>query len=353
MGENAFKIDKIGLENINNKGYLMKILNYKNYNNIDIVFEDGSIAYNKKYQNFKDGKILKPTGEEGKIFITNESYTVKIIKYFNAHNCTIQFEDGIIKENVSYKALVEGCVRKPVDRLGILVKTNQGYDAKIVEYFSSKNITVLLDNSKIVKNISFNNFIKGNISNSNHKGNHNEGYIGDISGGESLISKEKWRSLISRCYNKNISYNPTYKDVIVCDDWKCFQNFAKWFNENYNSELMQGWHLDKDILAKGNKVYSPETCCFVPVEINSLFKKCNKRGDLPRGVKKVNTVFVAQITKNSNTINLGTFNTPEEAFQAYKTAKEQHIREVADEWKPFIKPEVYETMYNWIVEIID
>ena len=45
------------------------------------------------------------------------------------------------------------------------------------------------------------------------------------------------------------------------------------------------YHLDKDILVKGNKVYSPETCCFVPQEINSLLvTSVRSRGDQPIGV---------------------------------------------------------------------
>ena len=64
---------------------------------------------------------------------------------------------------------------------------------------------------------------------------------------------------------------------------------------------MEGWQLDKDILIKGNKIYSPDTCCFVPSEINNLFVGCNKsRGSLPIGVtfNKRLKRYVAQISKN-------------------------------------------------------
>ena len=128
--------------------------------------------------------------------------------------------------------------------------------------------------------------------------------------------------------------------------------------QNYNPETMKGWHLDKDVLIKGNKTYSPDTCCFVPIEINLLLNK-NKtiRGDYPIGVSfdKSYNKFIAKLKKSKVEKQkfLGRFNILEEAFQAYKTAKEGHIKEVADKWKDQIDSRVYEAMYNYQVEITD
>ena len=117
---------------------------------------------------------------------------------------------------------------------------------------------------------------------------------------------------------------------------------------------MQGWHLDKDILIKGNKIYSPETCCFVPQEVNILFIKNSKRREgLPIGVYKQKNSFVAHLSKGKEQIYLGSFSTIEECFQAYKIAKEEYIKEMADKWKPLIHLKVYEAMYNYKVEITD
>ncbi len=55
----------------------------------------------------------------------------------------------------------------------------------------------------------------------------------------------------------------------------------------------------------------------------------------------------------SKKIHLGSFSTPEEAFEAYKTAKEEYIKEVADKWRGQITEQVYHAMYNYKVEIID
>jgi hypothetical protein len=161
--------------------------------------------------------------------------------------------------------------------------------------------------------------------------------------------------MLERSYSKNIKdVQPSYKNVTVCEEWHNFQNFAQCFEENYNPEYMHGWHLDKDILVKGNKVYSPETCCFVPHEVNTLFTKKNvNRGEYPIGVTNSKWGLRAYVSINNKSTDLGSYRTPEEAFQAYKTAKEQYIKEVADKWKGLISDEVYQAMYNYQVEITD
>ena len=162
--------------------------------------------------------------------------------------------------------------------------------------------------------------------------------------------------MLRRCYSeKHQNNNLTYIGCTVVEEWKCFQSFAEWYYESYNSDIMDRWEIDKDILIKGNKIYSPETCAFVPAEINSVFTKTNsKRGIYPIGVSlHKEGKFQAKLLKNKKQIYLGLFNTPEEAFQTYKTAKEQYIKEMADKWKTQIDLRVYEAMYNYKVEITD
>lgn len=165
-----------------------------------------------------------------------------------------------------------------------------------------------------------------------------------------------WYSMLRRCYCKtSLEKDIQYKGINVVDEWLDFQNFVDWYYVNFNPDFMQGWQLDKDILVKGNKIYSPETCCFVPQEINKLFtKRQNKRGDYPIGVSKRGTnTYRAQISKMGHRFKLGNYTTPEEAFQVYKTAKEDYIKEVAEKWRDYITDEVYQAMYNYKVEITD
>lgn len=254
------------------------------------------------------------------------------------------------KENPTFK-----------DRTGEKYISNQGYTIEIIKYYRNDNITVLIDNKHIINNIRYNNIIKGSVSNPFHPSVYNVGYLGEA---KNLVSKDGkntkvyyyWHNILKRSYSDLLKEKyPTYKDVTVCEEWYNFQNFAQWFEENYNPETMENWEIDKDILVKGNKVYSPDTCCFVPHEINSLFTKTNsKRGNYPIGVHKQDNKYVAQINVNKDKQHyLGFFNTPEEAFKAYKTAKESHIKKIAEKYKNIIKPETYQALINYEVKITD
>ena len=132
-----------------------------------------------------------------------------------------------------------------------------------------------------------------------------------------------------------------------------FSNFKKWYDQfNY-----ENYHLDKDILVKGNKHYSPDTCCLVPQEINTLLtKRQGCRGRQPIGVCyiKRSGKYSATIHKMRN-VHLGFFDTPEEAFQAYKSAKEQYVKEIATQYfqEGKITQRVYQALMEYQVEITD
>jgi hypothetical protein len=161
-----------------------------------------------------------------------------------------------------------------------------------------------------------------------------------------------WIGMLKRCYSEKFHIKQsTYKNCIVDGRWYNFQVFGDWFEENYR----EGFELDKDILKKGNKIYSPETCCFVPREINSLMLSCNKmRGIYPIGVSKTgNGKFKASYRARGKQITIGRYNNTKEAFEAYKEAKENYIKEVTEEYKNKITEACYQALINYKVEITD
>ena len=108
------------------------------------------------------------------------------------------------------------------------------------------------------------------------------------------------------------------------------------------------------LIFEGNKTYSPETCTFLPRDLNLLLTdRRNERGNLPKGVALKNKKYQARINIEGVRQYLGVHSTPEEAFAVYKREKEKYIKEVANKWKDKIDPRVYEALMNWTIEITD
>jgi hypothetical protein len=169
---------------------------------------------------------------------------------------------------------------------------------------------------------------------------------------------KSWYALIQRCYDeKRHEKEPTYKECRVCDEWLNFQTFAKWYDENFYQIENEKMNLDKDILVKGNKLYSPETCVFVPQIINTLFIKCDaRRGSLPIGVSynKNNKKYMSQCSDGMEENKyIGYFDTIDEAFQRYKINKEKIIKNVAEKYKDNIPKKLYDAMMIYEVSIYD
>lgn len=234
----------------------------------------------------------------------------------------------------------------------------KGDEMKIIKYFDERNVIVeFQDEFKYKTRTTYTLFKRGNVKNPYSKTVYGLGYLGEgdykaVKGDNSRY--DTWRSMLRRCYGGK---DPAYKDCTVCDEWLNFQNFAKWFDENYYEVEGEKMGLDKDILVKGNKIYSPETCIFVPYRINGMFVGCNKkRRSLPIGVeynKQADKFRVKCYNKDKKQITLGLFFDKYEAFFTYKNFKEKVIKEVADEYKDKIPKKLYDALYNYEVDILD
>ena len=158
--------------------------------------------------------------------------------------------------------------------------------------------------------------------------------------GDHIWQYRMWKSMIQRCFSeKHKAKNPTYKDVTCCDEWLSFANFLEWLNKEVGySGKSQGYCLDKDLITKGNKIYSPEACSLVPQAVNVLLIDHKAaRGEWPVGVCFHNLTgkFVVQLSVGGKQKTLGCYDKPEDAFAAYKIAKEAHIKVVAYSTKTF------------------
>lgn len=263
------------------------------------------------------------------------------------------------------KAKKQSFAKVANNRLGETVMQNCGEICFIVEYVDAKDITVQFKATGELVKTSYNNFVKGNV-----KSHFTHSVFGvGIKGLEStrdensevLDSYKCWQSMLCRCYSAKFQEKyPTYKNCYVSDEWLYYPNFKKWYDTNYYEIDNKTSEIDKDVLVKGNKIYSADTCIFVPKFINTLFIKCQKsRGKLPIGVyyNKKDKKYRAQLSvfkDGKKTIKyLGNFDTTDEAFRVYKQAKEDYIKKIADEYKDEIPTELYNAMYAYEVDIND
>ena len=166
----------------------------------------------------------------------------------------------------------------------------------------------------------------------------------------------RWAGMISRCYaDAGRKANPSYSESVIESKWYNLQNYAEWYvNHPYRND---SWEIDKDILVKGNKIYSEDTCVFVPKYINTMFTKCDKwRGDLPIGVHRVGKTECYKMMCGDGTpkrVVISGFKTPEDAFYAYKGTKENVIKMYAEKYKDNLEPRAYKALLNYQVDIGD
>lgn len=244
------------------------------------------------------------------------------------------------------------------DRTGNQYIMKDGSVIKILKYSSWSNCDIQFEDETILKGINFTRISNKDIKNPNTPTAWGVGYQGQgtYTFATHWEAENRWRAMLRRCYSEKAIYrNPMYRGITVCEEWHNFQNFAQWHKQNWKPEYMNKfWDLEKDIILNENKIYSPETCAFVPQEVNKLFTKSQAtRGRYPIGVIKIKNRFIAQCNIPGKRRHIGSYLTVEEAFHAYKQAKEAYIKEVADKWKDLIDPRVYEALYNYKVEITD
>lgn len=152
-----------------------------------------------------------------------------------------------------------------------------------------------------------------------------------INGKQCKIYKT-WKDMLRRCYDeKSIKKCPTYAGCTVCEDWLLFSNFKAWMTQ----QDYQGKQLDKDILIEGNKVYSPDNCCFVSKQTNTFMLDSGKA----RGKYLIGSCFhkggnkFASYCKypSGKLIHLGLYRTELEAHLAWKKKKHELACQLADQ----------------------
>lgn len=167
--------------------------------------------------------------------------------------------------------------------------------------------------------------------------------IGFNSGGKHKTKENKkptkaytsWKNLMKHCGSDE-------NDCTVCEEWLDFQSFAEWYDSH--NTYRDDYRLTKGLLVNSN-IYSPDTCHLLPrafgdLRLDSLSKL---EGYLPTRSGK----YIAKIAVEGKTIQLGSFDSPSEALEAYALAKEKQVIAVTREYRDIIDSDVYNALINW------
>lgn len=378
---------RIGLTNTTKLGEKMTIIEYYGSDNVIVQFPNGD---KKKtyWSSFKKGAVAHYVNEHRKKQCVGEEHWNEYLEHFiiteynRYEDVEVTFDDGT-KTRCNYDAIKRRYVRNPShgykcrdllklnlsvpksrtvynNREGETSVNSQGEKMKIIRYFDANHIIVEFENTGYITEAAYRHFIGGGIKDLLFPSVYGIGCFGDGPYTSSHLFYRKWFDMMRRCYDEEWhKTNPTYVDAEVCPEWHNFQNFAAWCEKHFNPAIPDP-ELDKDLIGRGQKYYSPENCCILPMEINSLITKNEKiRGEYPIGVTTSDNMpgkFVSRLTDNDSTKTYKFYkicDTVEEAFNLYKQAKEKWIKEQAEKYRDVLEPRAYEALVNWEVRIDD
>lgn len=217
---------------------------------------------------------------------------------------------------------------------------------------NNKIIVKFKDEYGFEKEMHWNNFKRGTALNPYDKALYGAGYLGEgkykcHENGVLTNHYIVWGNMLCRCYyEKNRHLHSSYEGCEVCNEWLNLQNFAEWYYDNiYDAGDGGRLHIDKDILFKGNKIYSPENCIMVPQRINMIFmtKAKKKDADLPNTIRRCKKGFKSSYNGKA----LGVFKTLEEAIEAHDSAKRMNIKQAISEYGDKLPNKVLVSLLNW------
>ena len=252
-------------------------------------------------------------------------------------------------------------IEQGLERLGNRIKNFQGSWMEIIAYRKASDIDVKFDSGYIASHVMYRNFILGNIRDRLFPSVLNVGIIGV--GKYSQATHKKiyavWEHILNRCYGqKDREKQRPYVNCEMCDEWKNFQNFAFWYENNYFEIPGEKMCVAKDLLKRGNKIYSPETCCILPncINVAMVTKHNNKRQNecLSDGVylyylkgDKNKKYYAANNYSIDGKKKTKLFHTESEAYDYFVNGKERRIKEFAELYKRYLPHNTYNALYKY------
>jgi hypothetical protein len=242
---------------------------------------------------------------------------------------------------------------------GDIFKTNEGGSCLVIQYNGCYDVTIEhMDKRRHRAKVVASQLRDGRIKNPYMPRISGIGFIGygrhkASEKGRDTHAYTAWSKMLERAYcEKKHKTNKSYIGCSVADEWHNFQIFSDWYEQQEFKGA--GYQLDKDVLCPGNKVYGPSHCRFIPDQINKLFNSNKaRRASLPVGVTAIGRKYTTKLGKQGGQEYIGTYDTAEEAFAAYKAAREGYVRWYAEKFRGAMPSDVYEAICRYTVNIDD
>ena len=223
----------------------------------------------------------------------------------------------------------------------------------VLDYIDCSNVLIKFENSGAIKTVRADHLRCGNIKDQTQPTVYGVGVVGEnFDKGEShSLTYNTWNGMLQRCYDPKLKQRrKTYEGCFVDTVFLDYEYFKEWCH-NQKGFGNKGFALDKDILIKGNKLYSEDTCCFVPTEINSMIAGLSSKGDKVTGIYQncKNGNWYLNTDYQNGHKKRGVFSDLKEAELEYLKLKTENIKSVAEKWKSQIDIRVYNALINWEV----
>lgn len=345
----------------NKNGDWFTVLEVNGSLHIKIRFDEGVEKIVSK-ANLENGSIRLPKIRVGQIFKDKNGENTTLVSlnkgigvfewpdgYQRSCQTSVTYLNTLIREEDSIKL-------NPSVKNGDVFTMNCGSTCKVIEYINSSKIRIEVNEPvKYEDIVGMGNLKSGSIRNRYVPSLEGVGYLGTSNIPATSPIYKSWAGMLKRCYNEKEQHKiVTYRDCYVDQEWFDLGNFAEWFK---SQKYQDKWHLDKDLLKRGNKYYCKEYCVFLPREINTFMtNRKNYRGDWPLGVTyhpRINKWQATCSTNSQKSGYIGVYSSPEEAFYAYKEVKEMYAKALAEKWKGVIDDRAIVALQNYTVSIDD
>lgn len=230
---------------------------------------------------------------------------------------------------------------------GVVFKTNRCGEVVVVEYTNSRQVEVKFLDTGTTRVTRVDVLKKGNLEDPYVPRKIGGSFIGIGPYKKTTHKKhyQLWTGVLSRsCSERFKLIRPSYENVSVSEEWRNFQEFADWCENQQGFNC--GWDLDKDLLSPyEGKLYSPTTCCFLPPHINNALQISSPEHTLP-GISVRGKAYRVSYGKGSER-QCRTFKDEVDAFLWYCQVKDSKIHSLAEEYKALLDERAYYALSNF------